>query len=451
MAYRNYGEAVARIVDGATGGIADFTTIAAALTAASSGQTIFIRPGTYTENLSLKSGVNLTAWSTDQTNNTVWIKGKMSYSSAGTVILSNLFLGTNGDYLLSVTGSVGSKVYLQNCYLYAVDFTAIQHTSSSAASRINLYNCDGNLLTTGISMWSSTSPGTIQLRYCIFSNTGASTTASNVSAGSITGYYSHVDFPISTSSTGSVSLERCTVYCSGLNTTALAHAGTGSNCAVQYGYFAGGSAEAITVGAGATLGVYECIVDSTHTAAITGSGTIIYSSHAMTASNTDCTVTTQTAAVNRFGVQRSSKQPCVSAYKSSDSSNATGDGTVVTVVFDTEITDQGSNYNNGTGTFTAPYTGMYLVCGSVGLNNIGAPTTSNVKIVATSRTFQGNSWNPSNVKSNGNQADHLFSAIVDMTAGDTFTIQVVASGSTKITTVQGNTVMTTYLGVYLLC
>ena len=36
---------------------AGYTTIAAALTAASSGNTIFIKPGTYTENLTLKAGV----------------------------------------------------------------------------------------------------------------------------------------------------------------------------------------------------------------------------------------------------------------------------------------------------------------------------------------------------------------------------------------------------------
>lgn len=52
MAYRNYSTAVGKIVDAA--GFGDFTTIGAAITAASSGQTIFIRPGTYTENPTLK-------------------------------------------------------------------------------------------------------------------------------------------------------------------------------------------------------------------------------------------------------------------------------------------------------------------------------------------------------------------------------------------------------------
>jgi len=55
----NYG--TAKLIVDATAGSGNYTTIAAALAAASSGQTIFIRPGTYTENLTLVAGVNLTS------------------------------------------------------------------------------------------------------------------------------------------------------------------------------------------------------------------------------------------------------------------------------------------------------------------------------------------------------------------------------------------------------
>ena len=82
MAYRNYSTACSHIVD--ANGSGDFTTIAAALTAASSGQTIFIRPGTYTENPTLKAGVNLSTFPSDATSGTVIIKGKCTLST-GTV------------------------------------------------------------------------------------------------------------------------------------------------------------------------------------------------------------------------------------------------------------------------------------------------------------------------------------------------------------------------------
>ena len=74
------------------------TTIAAALTAASSGDTIFIRPGTYTENLTLKAGVNLAAYDCDAFSGQVTISGKCSFSAAGQVDISGIRLQTNGDF-----------------------------------------------------------------------------------------------------------------------------------------------------------------------------------------------------------------------------------------------------------------------------------------------------------------------------------------------------------------
>jgi pectin methylesterase-like acyl-CoA thioesterase len=71
------------------------TTIASALTSASSGDTIFVRTGTYTENLTLKAGVNICAFEGDGYTPTVTIIGKASFSSAGTVCLSGLRLQTN--------------------------------------------------------------------------------------------------------------------------------------------------------------------------------------------------------------------------------------------------------------------------------------------------------------------------------------------------------------------
>jgi len=52
MGYRNYSVANGLIVDKLGNG--DFTTIQAAINAATTGQTIFLRPGTYTENPVLK-------------------------------------------------------------------------------------------------------------------------------------------------------------------------------------------------------------------------------------------------------------------------------------------------------------------------------------------------------------------------------------------------------------
>lgn len=62
----------------------------------------------------------------------------------------------------------------------------------------------------------------------------------------------------------------------------------------------------------------------------------------------------------------------VIATQTSSQSNVTGDGTQVTDIFNNVVTDAGSNYDNTTGTFTAPITGLYSVHAVVQLNNLGA-------------------------------------------------------------------------------
>ena len=48
------------------------------------------------------------------------------------------------------------------------------------------------------------------------------------------------------------------------------------------------------------------------------------------------------------------------ATRSTDTAGITGNGTTATVVFNNTIFNNGSGYNNATGVFTAPITGIYL-------------------------------------------------------------------------------------------
>lgn len=262
------------------------TTIAAAITSASSGDTIFIRPGTYTEDITLKAGISITSFDTEPYTPNVIILGKCTLTVAGSVSLSGIQLKTNGDFCVSVTGSAASILNLIDCYINCNNNTGIQYTTSSASSGINLYGCSGNLATTGIALYSHSSAGQILFNVPVCNNTGNSTTASSNSSGFVTIFGGAMPIPFSTSSTGAITLNNVFINTSTTNTTCLTTAGTGvSNIANSV--LKSGTASTISIGAGTTVVFAEGEVASSNANAITGAGTltasgIIFSSSSST-------------------------------------------------------------------------------------------------------------------------------------------------------------------------
>lgn len=270
MGYRNYATANGFIVDKLGNG--DFTTIAAAITAAVSGDTIFIRPGTYTENLTLKAGVNLTAYNGDGFSATVNIVGKCTFTTAGFVMLSGIRLTTNSDFCLAVTGSAGSVIYLIDCYLNCSNNTGISFTSSSASSSIKLNNCEVNAGGAN-AIFSSAASGVLTFSYCNLTNTAATTVASNTS-GSTVFNYCQVSSALTTSSSGAVQCLYTNIDTSALNTTCLTLVGTG----ISFGYhsnFNSGTASAISIGTGTTAQIHWCLINSSNANPIAGTGTFL--------------------------------------------------------------------------------------------------------------------------------------------------------------------------------
>lgn len=248
------------------------TTIASALTSASSGDTIFIRPGTYTENLTLKAGVNIVAYTVDGVTPNVILKGKLSFSVAGTTSLSGVRLQTNNDFSLEVTGSSLCKVFLINCFLDNTNHTGISFTNSNASSFININGCGADLGTTGIALYDSSSAGTINYQYSTSFNTGNSTTASNNSAGSVFVTFCRLLSPLSSTSTGLLSGTCTAINCNAIDATALTIGGSATPNNWAYCNLSSGAAVGVVVNA---VWVPKfCEVFSTHTNAITGSGTV---------------------------------------------------------------------------------------------------------------------------------------------------------------------------------
>lgn len=269
---------VAKWIVSANATLGTHTTIATAITSASSGDTIWIREGTYTENLTLKAGVNLAAYGNfgagANATPSVTISGNATMSTAGSVVITSIKLSTNSAAVLTVSGSVASIVNLINCDIEA-STTAISYSSSSASSAIILNNCNANINTTGVALYSMSSAGNLYFNNCSVSNPGVTTTLSSNSAGSVTSNYSTFSIPLGTTSTGNINTIYSVIDTHTQNITPITTAGTGL-MADFYGHFYGGTASSISVGAGTIARLRGTTPDSTNTNNVTGAGTIIY-------------------------------------------------------------------------------------------------------------------------------------------------------------------------------
>lgn len=139
--------------------------------------------------------------------------------------------------------------------------------------------------------------------------------------------------------------------------------------------------------------------------------------------------------------------PCVfTASFSTSTGSVTGDGTVVTVGYDTEGCDYGSNFDTGTGKFTAPADGVYFFTATVyfnvitsGHNNVliqfvnsGAPDP----VAATGHAY--------NMADSSGALQFTSSTAMVLTSGETVEVQASVSGSTKTVDILGDNTSPNY-------
>jgi hypothetical protein len=148
---------------------------------------------------------------------------------------------------------------------------------------------------------------------------------------------------------------------------------------------------------------------------------------------------TSTGTIDASNRYRNASQPCSSAYMASVVSNATGDGTNVTVIFDSEFVDQGNCYNNATGVFTAPIAGNYQYNYQVALRDVGVLNTSGWAVVVYGGgNFDSTFFNPTAVNDTvDNYCIVKGSGIIPMTASATLSITITVNGGTKIVDIAG--------------
>lgn len=279
------------------------TTITAALSDASSGETVFVMSGTYTENLTLVPGVDITSLEESRTtgNPNVILIGKNTLTAAGSVVISGIRLQTNSDFILAVTGAAASQVSLINCFLDCTNNTGISFTSSDAGSGITMLNCDGNIGTVATTFFVSTAAGNIRGDHVNITNTGVTSTSSTSSVGFVSFTDSFFTFPFTVTGTASIGLLESIVTTAATDTTCITATGTGStfftpkvNLSRTFldSKNAAGGAVAIASGSHVRM-TGQCDMRSDGPTALSGPGTLIYTPTSFS-TTTATTITTET-------------------------------------------------------------------------------------------------------------------------------------------------------------
>lgn len=114
------------------------------------------------------------------------------------------------------------------------------------------------------------------------------------------------------------------------------------------------------------------------------------------------------------------------AYMTTSVNNISGDGTLYTIIFDTEAFDRNNDFTLGTSTFTAPVTGLYSF--NLGVQLGGGTIMTNVflQVVTTALTYQRNI---PNTAGSTTTASGTHVVLANMTAADTATFNITSTDS----------------------
>lgn len=134
--------------------------------------------------------------------------------------------------------------------------------------------------------------------------------------------------------------------------------------------------------------------------------------------------------------------PYLVAARLSAAANATGDGTVYTIVWDSVVTDRGSNYNNATGEYTVPYSGLYSGTDIITLSGLTSSHTNCIVTQVNSSSLNTvlAQFNPFAQSASGTLTFTL-GGFTEWSASSVITTTVEVSGGTKVVGVAGSRVI----------
>lgn len=253
-----------------TNGNGTHTTIQGAVTSASSGDTIFVRPGTYTEDVTLKAGITIASFAGDSNTPEVTVVGKFTATFAGTCSISNIYLKTNADNFLVISGSSNTVINLIGCYLLVdAGVIGISYTSSGASASLLISNCQGDVTHASGSFFSSTAVGTLKIYYCKFIHSGASVVTNNCTSSQFEMIHSFFSSPLKFTSPASAAIRHSNIHAIGeYNITTV----TGGTVNIEH-CFLQNTTGVITIGSGSTVKLTNSTI-SGPAASVVGAGSL---------------------------------------------------------------------------------------------------------------------------------------------------------------------------------
>jgi pectin methylesterase-like acyl-CoA thioesterase len=239
-------------------GTADFTTIQSAIDAASAAggsATVYVRPGTYSENLTLVSTVDVVgAISTGTT-----INGVHTPPATGRVMFQNITLAS-ATHIFSSADAGSATLFIQDCFLNVTNgyvFNVANWTGS-----LSIDDCGSTGTNDGVV--NNTGGATV---YFTDSDLGAGTgNTFTYSGGSLTLEAIDLSCPISVGTGSTVVIK------SGCSLSKTLTTANNSSVSIRHSTISTGASAAISHGSSGTLNVSECIINSSNSPAITGAG-----------------------------------------------------------------------------------------------------------------------------------------------------------------------------------
>lgn len=244
------------------------TTIQSAIDDAVSGEIIFVRPGVYTENLTLKAGVSLFSFRSV-------IVGKITANYAGTVRMTGFNFQTNGDYAIEQLAGSACALVLFNCNFNITNANGIFSDNTSVGSGIELYDCTGDITNTRTLF--DFAGRTLVISGCNIARGDATTVTTSTYSGPNPGQLlirnSYITFPITVTNGGTHFFNHTFFNTQTVNTTALTV--SNANGVLSYkNVYRSGTATAITINS--NISSQNDTIVSTNATAVGGAGIFGY-------------------------------------------------------------------------------------------------------------------------------------------------------------------------------